>query len=81
MGGHLHTGTKGEKEIRYFQENKDAMRYAHFKAKGFFLGSAVIEAGCKTVIGKRMKDSGMFWSVPGANKIIALCCCVQSRRS
>ncbi len=66
--------------VHYFQENKDAMRYAHFKAKGFFLGSGVIEAGCKTVIGKRMKDSGMFWSVPGANKIIALCCCVESRR-
>jgi hypothetical protein len=66
--------------IHYFEENKDAMRYAHFKAQGFFLGSGVIEAGCKTVIGKRMKDSGMFWSVDGANKITALCCCTESRR-
>ncbi|MCX5756918.1 MAG: ISKra4 family transposase [Candidatus Hydrogenedentes bacterium] len=66
--------------IHYFDENKDAMRYAHFKAKGFFLGSGVIEAGCKTVIGRRMKESGMFWSVSGANKIIALSCCVESRR-
>jgi len=66
--------------IHYFEENKDAMRYAHFKAQGFFLGSGVIEAGCKTVIGKRMKDSGMFWSVDGANKIIALCCCTESNR-
>jgi hypothetical protein len=56
------------------------MRYAQFKAQGFFLGSGVIEAGCKTVIGKRMKESGMFWSVNGANKIITLCCCVESRR-
>jgi hypothetical protein len=66
--------------IHYFEENKDAMRYAHFKAQGFFLGSGVIEAGCKTVIGRRMKESGMFWSVDGANNIIALSCCVESRR-
>jgi hypothetical protein len=56
------------------------MRYAQLKAQDFFLGSGVIETGCKTVIGKRMKESCMFWSVPGANKIIALCCCVESRR-
>lgn len=66
--------------IHYFEENKDAMRYAEFKKQGFFLGSGVIEAGCKTVIGKRLKDSGMFWSVQGANKIIALSCCTESRR-
>lgn len=37
-----------------------------------FVGSGVIEAGCKTVIGSRLKQSGMFWTVQGANAIIAL---------
>lgn len=37
-----------------------------------------IEAGCKTVIAKRLKGSGMFWSLPGANAIIALRCCFAS---
>ena len=35
----------------------------------------MIEAGCKTVIGARLKRSGMFWTVRGANAIIALRCC------
>jgi len=34
----------------------------------------VIEAGCKTVIGSRLKQSGMFWTVRGANANIALRC-------
>jgi hypothetical protein len=38
----------------------------------------VIEAGCKTVIGSRLKQSGMFWTVRGANAIIALRCCCAS---
>jgi hypothetical protein len=42
---------------------------------GLFIGSGVIEAGCKAVIGARLKRSGMFWTVRGANAIIALRCC------
>jgi len=34
-----------------------------------------VEAGCKTVIGARLKRSGMFWTVRGANAIAALRCC------
>jgi hypothetical protein len=39
-----------------------------------FVGSGVIEAGCKTVIGSRLKQSGMFWTVRGVNAILALRC-------
>lgn len=67
-------------QINYFKNNADFMRYDAFRAKGFFIGSGVIEAGCKTVIGARLKASGMFWSEKGANAIIALRCCVCSRR-
>lgn len=62
-------------EAEYFETNTDRMRYPEFRAKGFFVGSGVIEAGCKTVIGSRLKRSGMFWTVRGANDIIALRCC------
>jgi hypothetical protein len=68
------------KNIRYFQTNAQAMRYQAFRDKHFFVGSGVIEAGCKTVIGARLKASGMFWSEKGANAIIALRCCVCSNR-
>jgi len=68
----------GEKQTNYFKENAHAMRYDEFRAMGIFVGSGVIEAGCKTVIAKRLKCSGMFWSLPGANAIIALRCCFAS---
>ena len=66
---------KLENEAQYFERNTEKMRYPKFRAQGLFVGSGVIEAGCKTVIGSRLKQSGMFWTVEGANQIIALRCC------
>ena len=62
-------------EADYFQRNAARMRYPKFRQQHLFVGSGVIEAGCKTVIGSRLKQSGMFWTVRGANAIIALRCC------
>jgi hypothetical protein len=64
-------------EANYFENNKERMRYPKFRKQGLFVGSGVIEAGCKTVLG-RLKRSGMFWTVRGANAIIALRCCQLS---
>jgi hypothetical protein len=62
-------------EADYFDRNAARMRYPKFRKQHLFVGSGVIEAGCKTVIGSRLKKSGMFWTVRGANAIIALRCC------
>ena len=62
-------------EADYFERNAERMRYPAFHRQGLFVGSGVVEAGCKTVIGARLKRSGMFWTVRGANAIIALRCC------
>jgi hypothetical protein len=67
-------------EAEYFERNAERMRYPKFRAQDLFVGSGVVEAGCKTVIGSRLKCSGMFWSVRGANAIIALRCCRLSHR-
>lgn len=67
-------------EIGYFQNNADRMRYADFRARKLFVGSGVVEAGCKVVVASRMKKSGAKWSVRGANAIIALRCSLLSRR-
>jgi Uncharacterised protein family (UPF0236) len=67
-------------EAEYFTRNTDRMRYPAFRAQNLFVGSGVIEAGCKTVIASRLKRSGMFWTVRGANAIIALRCCRLSHR-
>jgi len=65
-------------EYNYFTQNKERMQYKNFREQGLFVGSGVIEAACKNVIGKRLKQSGMLWSVDGANKISALRCAVMS---
>ena len=69
-----------EKELGYFLSNIPRMQYGTFRLKGFFIGSGVIEAGCKTVIGARCKQSGMFWGEPGAQNVLALRCIHSSRR-
>ena len=69
-----------EKELAYFVSNLARMQYGTFRTQGFFIGSGVIEAGCKTVIGARCKHSGMFWGKPGAENILALRCIHSSRR-
>jgi len=65
-------------EAGYFQTNAERMRYPEFRGRGLFVGTGVMEAGCKTVIGSRLKQSGMFWTVRGANAMIALRCCQLS---
>ncbi len=69
-----------EKTLGYFETNKERMRYAEFREQGLFGGSGVIEAGCKMIVGQRLKQSGMRWTVKGANAIIALRCCQISGR-
>ena len=61
-----------EKQIEYFVTNSLRMTYGTFRAQGLFIGSGVVEAGCKTVVGKRLKNSGMFWSVKGAQNVLDL---------
>ena len=67
-------------EAEYFERNAARMRYPKFRKQHLFVGSGVIEAGCKTVIGSRCKQSGMFWGEPGAENILALRCIHSSRR-
>lgn len=71
---------KIQREIDYFNRNRERMRYAEFRRRGLFIGTGVMEAGCKTLIGRRFKQSGMRWTVRGANSIIALRCCQMSGR-
>ena len=61
-------------EADYFERNAARMRYPQFRRQYLFVGSGVVEAGCKAVIA-RLERSGMFWTVRGANASIALRCC------
>lgn len=61
-------------EADYFATNAARMNYPKFRKQHLFVGSGVIEAACKTVVGHRLKQSGMFWTVSAANAILALRC-------
>ena len=76
-------GTKKDevdRELGYFLNNAPRMRYRWFRSRGLFVGSGVVEAGCKAVIGQRLKQSGMHWTIPGADSIIALRCAQASEQ-
>ena len=72
--------TAVEQALHYFVTNVSRMQYGTFRKAKYFIGSGVVEAGCKTVIGGRCKQSGMFWSELGAENILALRCIYSSRR-
>jgi len=69
---------EAEKELGYFLNNASRMRYHWFRSRGLFTGSGVVEAGCKSVIGQRVKLAGMHWTVNGADSIVTLRCAQAS---
>ena len=70
-----------DKAVAYFETNAHRMRYAYYRKLGMFVGSGVVEAGCKTVLGARLKQSGMHWTTTGATAIATLRCQHASRPS
>jgi hypothetical protein len=68
------TATAVDKAVAYFETNAHRMRYAYYRKHGMFIGSGVVEAGCKTVLGARLKQSGMHWTTRGATAITTLRC-------
>jgi hypothetical protein len=58
--------------IGYYQENRERMDYPTYRARGYHVGSGVVEAACKTVAAARCKRSGMRWSKDGAQSVLAL---------
>jgi len=69
-----------EKQIVYFERHQDKMRYKTYRDQGLFYGSGVIEGGCKSVIGQRLKESGMFWTETGATSVLNLRLALKSNR-
>ena len=65
----------------YFEANKERMRYATFKSQGYRIGSGLVESACKTVVGQRLKQSGMRWSEPGAEAMLQLRSLILSNRA
>ena len=77
-----HAGTceEARKDVEYFSHNRERMNYPKFRAMGLCVATGVVEGGCKHIVGTRLKQGGMRWTVAGANAIIALRCAVESNR-
>jgi hypothetical protein len=54
------------------------MTYQTFRQAGYFIGSGLVEAGCKTIVGQRLKQSGILWSRPGARHLLSIRCALLS---
>lgn len=70
----------GEKALGYFERNRERMRYRYFRDHGYFIGSGVVEAACKTVVAQRLKGSGMHWSEQGLGHILSIRTALLSHR-
>ena len=77
---HAFTCEEARRCLGYLQTNRARMRYPEFQTQGLCASSGVVEAGCKTVIGTRLKRAGMHWTLRGSNAIIALRCSRLSGR-
>ena len=63
----------------YLKNNMDKINYPEYRAKGYFVGSGAIESANKVIVQRRLKQSGMRWSVSGAQAVLTLRAKVESR--
>jgi len=63
---------KIEKLLRYYEKRKCHMKYDEYLAKGYPIGSGVIEGACRSFVKDRMELAGMRWSEIGAEKMLEL---------
>ena len=80
LRSHAGTCEEARKDAEYFSNNRERMNYPKFRAMGLCVATGVVEGGCKHIVGARLKQGGMRWTVVGANAIIALRCAVESNR-
>lgn len=69
-----------EAEIKYLQHNRKRMNYFQLRQHHLSIGSGVVEAACKNLIGARMKKSGMRWTLEGGQIILTLRSLILSNR-
>ena len=80
LESHAERHEEARRNVEYFSSNRTRMDYPRFRAMGLVVASGVVEGGCKNIVGARLKQGGMRWTVNGANAIIALRCAVESNR-
>ena len=62
----------------YFSSNTERMKYGTLTACGIFVGSGVIEAGCKVIVGNRMEVAGARWKKANGENMIEFRCAIRN---
>jgi hypothetical protein len=58
--------------LTYFENNVHRMDYPTYVANGWLIGSGAVESACKTIVGQRLKLSGMRWREYGTDTLCHL---------
>jgi hypothetical protein len=58
--------------IHYYENNRDHMRYDQYLAAGYPIGSGVAEGACRHLVKDRMEQTGMRWTLDGAQAMLHL---------
>lgn len=61
-----------ERTLGYSERNQAYMRYDHYLAQGWPIGTGVVEGACGHLVKDRMEQAGMRWSQDGAQAILDL---------
>ena len=72
LAAHVPSCEEARRCVGYVSTNRERMRYPEFRSQGLCVSSGVLEAGCRVVVGTRLKRSGMRWTIAGADTILAL---------
>ena len=58
--------------VNYLRRNRSYMDYQHYLAKGYPIGTGVIEGACRHLVKDRFEQAGMRWSRKGAEEMLKL---------
>ena len=61
-----------ERNVGYYTRNQSWMCYDQYLAKGWPIGTGMVEGACGHLVKDRMKQAGMRWTVNGAQAILDL---------
>ena len=56
--------------IEYLENNREHMKYDEYLAAGYPIGSGVAEGACRHLVKDRMEQTGMRWTVEGAQAML-----------
>ena len=60
-----------ERTITYFDNHRHMMHYDVYLQKGYPISTGVVEGTCGSLVKDRMEQSGMRWSIAGAEAVLA----------